>query len=91
MNQFLSFLVLRCSEFDAFSIPHSTPILFSSDKYNAKCETYSFINYKEKEKEKQRGMTVVDGEYLKEIEGARRDLRALISSKNCAPIMLRLA
>ncbi|XP_022854776.1 L-ascorbate peroxidase 3-like [Olea europaea var. sylvestris] len=36
-------------------------------------------------------MTVVDGEYLKEIEGARRDLRALISSKNCAPIMLRLA
>ncbi|XP_020591021.1 probable L-ascorbate peroxidase 4 [Phalaenopsis equestris] len=34
---------------------------------------------------------VIDGEYLKEIERARRDLRALISSKNCAPIMLRLA
>ncbi|KAL0424898.1 UNVERIFIED_CONTAM: L-ascorbate peroxidase 3 [Sesamum radiatum] len=30
-------------------------------------------------------------EYVKEIERARRDLRALISSKNCAPIMLRLA
>ncbi|XP_060675058.1 L-ascorbate peroxidase 3-like isoform X2 [Ziziphus jujuba] len=34
---------------------------------------------------------VVDAEYLKEIEKARRDLRALISSKQCAPIMLRLA
>lgn len=34
---------------------------------------------------------VVDAEYLKQIEKARRDLRALISSKNCAPIMLRLA
>lgn len=34
---------------------------------------------------------VVDAEYLKEIEKARRDLRALISSKSCAPIMLRLA
>lgn len=34
---------------------------------------------------------MVDGEYLKEIERTRRDLRALISSKNCAPIMLRLA
>lgn len=34
---------------------------------------------------------VVDAEYLKEIEKARRDLRALIASKNCAPIMLRLA
>ncbi|KAK9064993.1 hypothetical protein SSX86_016376 [Deinandra increscens subsp. villosa] len=34
---------------------------------------------------------VVDAEYLKEIERARRDLRALISNKNCAPIMLRLA
>ncbi|XP_010446847.1 PREDICTED: L-ascorbate peroxidase 5, peroxisomal [Camelina sativa] len=33
----------------------------------------------------------VDADYLKEIEKARRDLRALISSKNCAPIMLRLA
>ncbi|KAK4490486.1 hypothetical protein RD792_001163 [Penstemon davidsonii] len=30
-------------------------------------------------------------EYVKEIEGARRDLRALISNKKCAPIMLRLA
>nr|WGU11333.1 L-ascorbate peroxidase 1 [Crinum x powellii] len=37
------------------------------------------------------GGPVVDAEYLKEIEKARRDLRALISSKNCAPIMLRLA
>ncbi|CAH9106969.1 unnamed protein product [Cuscuta epithymum] len=35
--------------------------------------------------------TIVDDEYLKEIEKARRDLRALISSKSCAPIMLRLA
>ncbi|KAF8377808.1 hypothetical protein HHK36_031193 [Tetracentron sinense] len=34
---------------------------------------------------------VVDAEYLKEIDKAHRDLRALISSKNCAPIMLRLA
>lgn len=34
---------------------------------------------------------VVDAEYLKEIEKARRDFRALIASKNCAPIMLRLA
>ncbi|KAL4645497.1 hypothetical protein ACB092_02G238900 [Castanea dentata] len=34
---------------------------------------------------------VLDKEYLKEIEKARRDLRALISSKGCAPIMLRLA
>ncbi|KAJ8461546.1 hypothetical protein OPV22_034472 [Ensete ventricosum] len=34
---------------------------------------------------------VVDAEYIKEIEKARRDLRALIASKNCAPIMLRLA
>ncbi|RZC55220.1 hypothetical protein C5167_014089 [Papaver somniferum] len=33
----------------------------------------------------------VDANYLKEIEKTRRDLRALISSKNCAPIMLRLA
>ncbi|XP_022763060.1 L-ascorbate peroxidase 3-like [Durio zibethinus] len=34
---------------------------------------------------------VVDTEYLKEIDKARRDLRALIALKNCAPIMLRLA
>ncbi|XP_061999238.1 L-ascorbate peroxidase 3-like [Rosa rugosa] len=34
---------------------------------------------------------VVDARYLKEIEKARRDLRALISNRNCAPIMLRLA
>ncbi|OAY60887.1 probable L-ascorbate peroxidase 3, peroxisomal [Manihot esculenta] len=34
---------------------------------------------------------IVDSEYLKEIEQARRDLRALMSSKNCAPLMLRLA
>ncbi|KAF3440320.1 hypothetical protein FNV43_RR18604 [Rhamnella rubrinervis] len=34
---------------------------------------------------------VVDSAYLKEIEKARRELRALISSRNCAPIMLRLA
>lgn len=37
------------------------------------------------------GRIAIDAEYLKEIEKARRDLRALISSKNCAPIMLRLA
>lgn len=34
---------------------------------------------------------VVDADYMAEIERARRDLRALISSKNCAPIILRLA
>ncbi|KAK7307471.1 hypothetical protein VNO77_40571 [Canavalia gladiata] len=34
---------------------------------------------------------VVDDDYLKEIEKARRELRALISKKNCAPLMLRLA
>ncbi|CAA0807749.1 L-ascorbate peroxidase 3- peroxisomal [Striga hermonthica] len=34
---------------------------------------------------------IVDSEYLKEIERARRELRALIANKNCAPIMLRLA
>ncbi|KAK8518686.1 hypothetical protein V6N13_018035 [Hibiscus sabdariffa] len=34
---------------------------------------------------------VVDTEYLKEIDKARRHLRALIALKNCAPIMLRLA
>ncbi|KAK3022978.1 hypothetical protein RJ639_046682 [Escallonia herrerae] len=33
----------------------------------------------------------VDAEYLKEVERARRHLRALISSKNCAPIVLRSA
>jgi hypothetical protein len=36
-------------------------------------------------------LPVVDTEYLKEIEKARRDLRAVIAYKNCAPIMLRLA
>ncbi|KAJ4842696.1 L-ascorbate peroxidase 3 [Turnera subulata] len=36
-------------------------------------------------------LPVVDREYLKEIDKARRDLRALIAFKNCAPIMLRLA
>ncbi|KAE9612938.1 putative L-ascorbate peroxidase [Lupinus albus] len=34
---------------------------------------------------------VVDKDYLKEIDKARRHLRALISSRNCAPLMLRLA
>ncbi|KAL2937109.1 L-ascorbate peroxidase 3 [Bienertia sinuspersici] len=34
---------------------------------------------------------VVDTDYLKEIDKARRDLRSLISNRNCAPIMLRLA
>ncbi|KFK30138.1 hypothetical protein AALP_AA7G221800 [Arabis alpina] len=34
---------------------------------------------------------IVDAEYLKEINKARRDLRCLIANKNCAPIMLRLA
>ncbi|KAK6922571.1 hem peroxidase [Dillenia turbinata] len=37
------------------------------------------------------GAPVVDADYLKEIERARRDLRALIYSKQCAPIMLRVA
>uniref|UniRef100_A0A2P2LV11 L-ascorbate peroxidase n=1 Tax=Rhizophora mucronata TaxID=61149 RepID=A0A2P2LV11_RHIMU len=36
-------------------------------------------------------LLVVDTDYLKEIDKARRDLRALIAYKNCAPIMLRLA
>ncbi|KAJ4715993.1 Ascorbate peroxidase [Melia azedarach] len=36
-------------------------------------------------------LPVVDTDYLKEIDKARRDLRALIAQKNCAPIMLRLA
>ncbi|KAH9622517.1 hypothetical protein KSS87_008682 [Heliosperma pusillum] len=36
-------------------------------------------------------MPVVDTEYLKQIDKARRDLRALISNRNCAPLMLRLA
>jgi hypothetical protein len=34
---------------------------------------------------------VVDAEYLRQVDRARRDLRALISVKGCAPIMLRLA
>ncbi|KAH0978010.1 hypothetical protein GBA52_027729 [Prunus armeniaca] len=34
---------------------------------------------------------LVDKEYLKEIEKARCDLRALIYSRSCAPLMLRLA
>lgn len=33
----------------------------------------------------------VDDEYLKEVERARCQLRALISDNRCAPIMLRLA
>lgn len=36
-------------------------------------------------------MPIVDTEYLKQIEKARRELRAFIANKNCAPIMLRLA
>ncbi|KAF7841199.1 L-ascorbate peroxidase 3 [Senna tora] len=36
-------------------------------------------------------LPVVDTEYLKEIEKARRNLRALIANRNCAPLMLRLA
>ncbi|KAH7433151.1 hypothetical protein KP509_07G056600 [Ceratopteris richardii] len=34
---------------------------------------------------------VVDQAYLKSVEKARRDLRAFIAQKHCAPIMLRLA
>ena len=34
---------------------------------------------------------VVDRSYLTAIEKARRDLRAFIAEKNCAPLMLRLA
>jgi L-ascorbate peroxidase len=34
---------------------------------------------------------VVDAEYLRQVDRARRDLRSLISVKGCAPIMLRLA
>ena len=33
----------------------------------------------------------MDAEYLRQVDRARRHLRALISSKGCAPIMLRLA
>ncbi|KAK7367276.1 hypothetical protein VNO80_09285 [Phaseolus coccineus] len=33
----------------------------------------------------------VDQEYLKEIEKARRELRALINTNKCVPLMLRLA
>uniref|UniRef100_A0A7N0U6D4 Plant heme peroxidase family profile domain-containing protein n=1 Tax=Kalanchoe fedtschenkoi TaxID=63787 RepID=A0A7N0U6D4_KALFE len=36
-------------------------------------------------------LPVVDAEYLKQIDKARRYLRALIAQRNCAPIMLRLA
>ncbi|MFS8031491.1 putative L-ascorbate peroxidase [Helianthus anomalus] len=36
-------------------------------------------------------MPIVDTEYLKQIDKARRELRAFIANKNCAPIMLRLA
>ncbi|CAH9064922.1 unnamed protein product [Cuscuta europaea] len=36
-------------------------------------------------------MAAVDVEYVKDIEKARRDLRALIYSNTCAPLMLRLA
>ncbi|XP_021727645.1 probable L-ascorbate peroxidase 3 [Chenopodium quinoa] len=45
------------------------------------------LQYARKRKKKQ----LVDGEYLKEIERARRDFRALISANQCAPSMLRLA
>uniref|UniRef100_A0A453AHC9 Plant heme peroxidase family profile domain-containing protein n=1 Tax=Aegilops tauschii subsp. strangulata TaxID=200361 RepID=A0A453AHC9_AEGTS len=55
-------------------------------------------SHKERNEEKQRWVAmssatgpVVDAEYVAEIERARRDLRALIASKSCAPIMLRLA
>eukprot|EP00898_Chlorokybus_atmophyticus_P001942 jgi/Chlat1/2749/Chrsp187S02929 len=34
---------------------------------------------------------VVDAAYLKSIENARRDIRALIVNKQCAPILVRLA
>lgn len=34
---------------------------------------------------------MVDAEYLRQVDRARRHLRALISNKGCAPIMLRLA
>lgn len=34
---------------------------------------------------------IVDDEYRKCIEKARRDLRAFIAERNCAPIMVRLA
>nr|AAA86262.1 ascorbate peroxidase [Mesembryanthemum crystallinum] len=34
---------------------------------------------------------MVDQQYMEAIEGARRDLVALVQSKNCAPIFLRLA
>lgn len=36
-------------------------------------------------------MVMVDAEYLKQIEGARKDLFDLIIAQKCAPIMLRLA
>lgn len=33
----------------------------------------------------------VSPDYLKEVEGAKSKLTALIKEKNCAPLMLRLA
>ncbi|KAH9608353.1 hypothetical protein KSS87_017808 [Heliosperma pusillum] len=36
-------------------------------------------------------MAKVDADYLKQIEAARNELRNIIRSQNCAPIMLRLA
>nr|AAC28102.1 ascorbate peroxidase [Mesembryanthemum crystallinum] len=33
----------------------------------------------------------VDADYLKHIEGARKELRTIISTKQCAPLMLRLS
>ncbi|GAV64839.1 LOW QUALITY PROTEIN: peroxidase domain-containing protein [Cephalotus follicularis] len=53
-----------------------------------KFHSSSISNRKEK---MMKGVKKADVGYLKEIEKARRDLRALISAKNCAPLMLRLA
>eukprot|EP00244_Chara_vulgaris_P004863 TRINITY_DN19856_c1_g1_i4.p1 TRINITY_DN19856_c1_g1~~TRINITY_DN19856_c1_g1_i4.p1 ORF type:complete len:339 (-),score=60.14 TRINITY_DN19856_c1_g1_i4:22-933(-) len=36
-------------------------------------------------------MPVVDDGYTKAVEGCKRELRAFIAEKNCAPLMLRLA
>ncbi|KAJ8631595.1 hypothetical protein MRB53_024918 [Persea americana] len=49
------------------------------------------VVFKPRQREAPMAAPVVNAEYLKAIEKAHRDLRALISSKNCAPIMLRLA
>ncbi|XP_057545144.1 L-ascorbate peroxidase 3-like [Amaranthus tricolor] len=71
------------------------PSLFFNKAWNFSFLHHTFLSYRQDKSNLTRMETVkrlmMDAEYLKEIEEARRDLRALISSKQCAPIMLRLA